>query len=248
MQFIRLPEAIDIAGRVLPEMVAEWVDKSINIIVLHQLQINMLVSWIVVWLKSGMPHWHTVRNIAHWAWAIYDWSNQNLFRIIPNPGSQKLVTLSLEFICTILFQAMASDVNKSKLRQYSSNHVVPCFVNVFNTFWGTCDWPIKNPGKMFRYLVDMFLNIPKCEIQRPDMLITQKMGQMSLVGCTYDCHKCRSWRTLIMCILPPITCIYLAADSTTLRVSKAPWFRIVVWVKRMMWKEEVYAFGNIPVE
>jgi len=47
MQFIRLPILIDIAERVLPELVADWVDtgsvQSINI-VLQQLQVNMLVS------------------------------------------------------------------------------------------------------------------------------------------------------------------------------------------------------------
>jgi hypothetical protein len=41
MQLIRLPKPIDIAGRVLPELVAYWVDTesvpSIKIIVLQQL-------------------------------------------------------------------------------------------------------------------------------------------------------------------------------------------------------------------
>jgi hypothetical protein len=48
MQFIRLPKPIDIAERVLPELVADWVDtksvQSINMIVLQQLQVKMLVS------------------------------------------------------------------------------------------------------------------------------------------------------------------------------------------------------------
>jgi hypothetical protein len=48
MQFIRLPKPIDIEERVLPELVADWVDtysvQSINIIVLHQLRANMLIS------------------------------------------------------------------------------------------------------------------------------------------------------------------------------------------------------------
>jgi len=48
MQFIRLPKVIDIAERVLPELVADWVDtesvQSINMIVLQQLRVNMLVS------------------------------------------------------------------------------------------------------------------------------------------------------------------------------------------------------------
>jgi hypothetical protein len=41
MQFIRLPKPIDIAERILPELVADWVDtegvKGINIIVLQML-------------------------------------------------------------------------------------------------------------------------------------------------------------------------------------------------------------------
>jgi hypothetical protein len=48
MQFIRLPKPIDIAERLFPELVADWVDteseQSINIIVLQQLRVNMLVS------------------------------------------------------------------------------------------------------------------------------------------------------------------------------------------------------------
>jgi hypothetical protein len=48
MQFIRLLKAIDIAERVLPELVADWVEtysvQSINIIIHQQLGVNMLVS------------------------------------------------------------------------------------------------------------------------------------------------------------------------------------------------------------
>jgi hypothetical protein len=47
MQCIRLPKAIDIAERVLPELAAGGVDtltvKCVNIIVLQQLQGNILV-------------------------------------------------------------------------------------------------------------------------------------------------------------------------------------------------------------
>jgi len=48
MQFIRLPKLIDIAERILPELVADWVDtysvQSINIIILQKLRVNILVS------------------------------------------------------------------------------------------------------------------------------------------------------------------------------------------------------------
>jgi len=48
MQFIRLPKPIDIAERILPELVTDWVDtysvQSINSIDHQQLQENILVS------------------------------------------------------------------------------------------------------------------------------------------------------------------------------------------------------------
>ena len=48
MQFIRLPNPINIAERVLPSLVADWMDtesvQSINMIVLEQLDVNILVS------------------------------------------------------------------------------------------------------------------------------------------------------------------------------------------------------------
>jgi len=69
MQFIRLPKPIDVAERVLPELVADWADtesmQSINIIVLQLLRVNMLVSGVIKWSKSSMPHWRTFRNFTH---------------------------------------------------------------------------------------------------------------------------------------------------------------------------------------
>jgi len=48
MQFIRLQKLIHIAERVLPELVADWLDtyrvQRINIMVLQQLRVNMLLS------------------------------------------------------------------------------------------------------------------------------------------------------------------------------------------------------------
>jgi len=48
MQFIRLLKPIDIAERVLPELVADWVDtesvESIKMIVFQKLRVNMRVS------------------------------------------------------------------------------------------------------------------------------------------------------------------------------------------------------------
>ena len=48
MQFIRLPNPIDIGKRELPELVADWVDTysamTSSDVVLQQLRVNMLVS------------------------------------------------------------------------------------------------------------------------------------------------------------------------------------------------------------
>jgi len=214
MQFIRLPKPIDIAERVLPELVADLVDtwsvQSINLIVLQQLRVDMLVAWVIEWSKSWIPHHCTFRNFTHWAWAIWDMSDHDLFRIIPDPGSQQRVTLSLEYICTIPFQARPSDVDMPKLRQHSSNRVMPCFVNVFGIFWGIWDQSYENRGTLFRCRAGIFSNITNCEIQWRGVLIAHKIGQVTNVGCTYDCHNCHSGRKLIQCITPPVARVYLA--------------------------------------
>ena len=77
-----------------------------------------------------MPHWRTFWNFTHQTLAIWEESNHDLFQIIPNRGKQQTVTLLLESICTIPFQARASDVKMPKLRQYSSNHAIQCFGHV----------------------------------------------------------------------------------------------------------------------
>ena len=174
-------------------------------------------------------------------------SNHDLFRIIPDPGSQKRITLSLESICTIPFQAGASDVKMPQLRQHCSNRGMPCLVNVFGTFRGTWDQPDKNPGALFWRTADIFSNIANREIQRPGMLIARKIGQVSLVGCTNDGHNRCSGRKLILCIPPPIARVHLAVDSTTLRVSEAHRFKIEVRLKWEMCQKELDTFENIPV-
>jgi len=153
MQLIRLPKAIDIAERVLPELVADWADtrsvQSITIFLLQRIRVNMLVSWVIEWSKGWMPHRHNLKSFTHGPWAIWDLSNHHSLRIIPDPGSQQRVTLSLQSICTIPFQARTSDLKMPKLRQHSSNCGMPCFVNVFGTFWGTWDQCDKDPGTVF---------------------------------------------------------------------------------------------------
>ena len=194
-----------------------------------------------------MPHRCTFGNFTHRACAIGDLSNHDLSWIIPDPGSQQRVTLLLKSICTIPVQARASNVKMPELRQHSFNHGIPGFVIVLDTFWGSLDQPENNPGGLFRCEADIFSNITNCEIQRPGMLITRKIGQLRLVGCTYDWHNCRSCMKLIACIAPPIASVHLIVDSTTLRVRKTHWFKIEVRLKWEMGQTELYTFENIPV-
>jgi hypothetical protein len=251
MQFIRLPKPIDIAERVLPELVADCVDtysgKSINIIVLQQLRVSMLVSRVIEWSTSWMAHWGTFGNFTQRAWAIWDLSNHDLFRIIPDPGSQQRVTLSLESICTIPFQARASAVKMPMLRQHSSNSGMPGFVNVRGTLPGTWDQPNNNPYAVCRCAAVIFSNITDCEIQWPGMLITRKIDQVSLLRWTFDWHNRLSSRKLILWIPPPITHVHLIVDSTTLRVSEVHRFKTKVHLKWEMCQKELDTFENIPV-
>ena len=56
MQFIRLPKAINIAERVLPELVADWLNtmsvQNIDISFVQKLHVSMLISWVIKWSKS----------------------------------------------------------------------------------------------------------------------------------------------------------------------------------------------------
>jgi len=51
MQFIRQPNLIDIAERVLPELVSDWMKtksvKNINSSFVKKLQVNMLISHVI---------------------------------------------------------------------------------------------------------------------------------------------------------------------------------------------------------
>jgi len=179
MQFIRLPKEIDIAERVLPELVAYWMNtnsvQNIDTSFVQKIQVNMLIWWVVKWSKSLMPHRCTFRNFTHWAWAIWDLSYHDLFWIIPDTGSRKRIPLSLESISTIPFQAKASDVKILEWGQHCSNHGMPCFVSIFGTFRTKGDQPNKNPEALCMCTADIFLNSTDPEIQRPGMLVAQKI-------------------------------------------------------------------------
>jgi hypothetical protein len=174
-------------------------------------------------------------------------SNRDLFVIIPDPGSQKWITLSLESISTVALQARASHVKTPEWGQYSSIRGMPCDSNIFGTFPRTGDQPYKNPGTLFRSTADIFSNIMDCELQRPDMLVTQKIDQVGLVGCTNDWHNRHSSRKLILHIAPPIACVDLAVYSATFCVCKVHRFTIDLRLQWEMCKKELDTFENILV-
>jgi len=251
MQCIRLPKTIDIAERVLPELVVDWMNtksvQNIDISFVQKLQVDMLISWVIKGSKSWMPHRCAFRNFTHQIWAIWELSNPDLFQIIPDPGSPKRITLFLESISTVAFQARASDVKIPEWGQHCSNRGMPCLGSIFGTFRRTGDQPKKNPGALFRCTVDIFSNITDREIQQPGMLVAQKIGQVGLVRCTNDWYNCSSSRKLILRIPPPIACVHLAVYLVTFRVCKAHRFKIEVHLKWEMCQKEWYPFENIPV-
>jgi len=160
MQFIRLRKPVEIAERVLPERIEDWMNtnsvENIHICFIQKLQVNILISWVIEWLNHGMSHWRTVIDFTHRAWAIWDLSKHDLFWIIPHPGRQKRMTLCLESIGTIPFQARTSYVKSPEWGQYCCNWRMPCLVSIFGTFWGTWDQPNENLGTLCRCTADIF--------------------------------------------------------------------------------------------
>ena len=69
MQLIRLPKVIDIAKRVMPELVLDWMNakrvQNINIRFIQKLQLNILISSAMKISKSRMLNWHTISNGTH---------------------------------------------------------------------------------------------------------------------------------------------------------------------------------------
>jgi len=124
---------------------------------------------------------------------------------------------------------------------------MPCIVHIFGSFRGTWKQPNENPGALFWCTADIFWNITYREIQRPGMLVARKIGQVSLVGCTNDWHKCRSGRKLILHIPPPVASVHHTVYSVTFRVCEAYWFKIQERLKWEMCQKEPDTFENIPV-
>ena len=201
MQFIRLPKAIEIAKRVLPELVSNWMNtnsvQNINIRFVEKMRVHILISWDIKQSKGGMPHRRTLRNVRWRAWAIWDLSNHDSFWQIPDQGLQLRIQMSVESISTIPFQAGTSYVNIPELGQQSSNRGMPYLISIVGTFWGSGDQPNENPGTLYRCPADVSTNITNHDIQWPGMLTAQKIGQVSHVRCINNWHNHRSGRKLI---------------------------------------------------
>jgi hypothetical protein len=70
----------------------------IHIVFIQNLQVILLISWVIEWSKGGLPQLCTIRNFTNLVWAIWNLSNNKLFWIIPNPGRQNRIILSVESV------------------------------------------------------------------------------------------------------------------------------------------------------
>jgi hypothetical protein len=132
---------------------------------------------------------------------------------------------------TITFPARTSYVKIPLWGQQSSNHGMPFLLNIFGPFLGKWNQPNKNRALLFRCLADMVSNITNCEIQRPGMLIAQKINQGSLLQCTHKWKNAHPGRKLMFYIAPPIGLVHLGVYSEEFQVSEAHHIQIVVRLK-----------------
>jgi len=124
-----------------------------------------------------------------------------------------MTTLYLESISTIPFPAGTSYVKILQWGQHSYDPGNPCLVSIFGTLWGTNDQPNENPGVLVGCQEDIFFNITNFVIQLAGMLITQKIGQVSFVGCLNDWNNSCSSRMQNLRIPPTIARVYFAIYS-----------------------------------
>jgi len=90
-----------------------------------------------------------------------------------------------------------------------------CLVYVYVTLLGKCDWRNHNREALYSWVEDVFSDIAKCEVQWPVMLISQKIAQVVLIGCTNYWHNCRSGREQILYISQTNPSEYLAVYSVS---------------------------------
>jgi hypothetical protein len=235
----------------LPELVPDRIHmktmQNIKISFIQKLWANMLISRFIECSTSLMPHRRTFMNFTDRALAIWDLSINDMLWIIRDPGSQKMITLCLECIYTIPFQAGSSDVKIPKWGQHCSNRGMTCLISISGTFQEKWNQPKETPCRLCRGPPDIFSNITNREIQRPDILITWSIGQVSLVGCKNDWCNRPSCRKLILCIPPSGTGVYLAVYSATFRIFVGHQFKIEMCLKWVMCQKELNTFENISV-
>jgi len=236
MQFIRLPKLIDITARELAELVADWMNmKSVeNIIIsfIQKLKVIMPIAWVIESSKYWMHHWFTGRNFTHQAWTIPARSNHDMFWIIPNPGRQMRITLSLEFISKIPFEDGTSYVKRLEWGQQRSNHGTRCLVSNLDTLWGTWDQPNENPEALHSCTADMFSNNTNRETHRAGTLVAWTIEQVSLVGSTNDWHNHLPSKKMSLPIPPPpIPHIHVPVYAETFWVYYVHQFTIQVRLK-----------------
>ena len=191
----------------------------------------MIIWWIINWSKCRMPHWRAFRNFTHQAGAIWGLSKHELFGIIPDPGSQKSVILSVESISTIPFQAGAGYFKIPEWGKHCSISGMLCLVSILRAFRGTGVQPKKNPSTLSRCAVNIISNNTNREIQRLDMLVAQTSDQLGLLRCTNNWHNRRFGRTLILLIPPPMASVHLPLYLANFRLCKERQCKIEVWVK-----------------
>jgi hypothetical protein len=94
---------------------------------------------------------------------------------------------------------------------------------------------------------DVFLNVTNYKMQRLGILITEKVGHVSLVRCTYDWHNCRSSRKLILCIPPAITHANVTEDLMTITFRKEHLFKIEAYLKWGICQRELDTLDTISI-
>jgi len=191
MKFIRMPKAIYIAERVLPELLADWMNtksvQNINITFVQKLRVNILICLFIKWSISGMSHRRTFTNFTYRAWTIWDYSNHDLFGIIPNPGCQTKITVSLESVGRMRFQAGTSYVKIREWGQHGSNRRMPCPVTILGSVWGQ---GISETRIQARFLVVQWIffqisPIVRCSSQgcwSPEKLVNLVLSDAHMTG------------------------------------------------------------------
>jgi len=228
---------INIAERVLPELIADWMNtkrgQNNNITFVQKRWAPMLINWVIECSTRSMAYRRTFRNATHLAWAIWDLRNHHMIWIIPNPDSLKRMTLLLESIHKISLQARTGYVRISEWGQHCVNHGMPCLVHILDTLRRIRNQPNQNQGAVIRCTANDFSNTTNHEILQPGMQITWKIGHISFVGCTNDWHNHHYSRKLFLRIPPPVPSVHLAVFSATFSVSQVHQFQIEV---RLNWE------------